>query len=69
MYQRMKNRIEMLVRKLKLTKIPEKPWTHLTVEFITKLLLVARGDVILVVCGRFCGNNKRNISRRVGMVI
>ena len=52
MYQRMKNRIEVLVRKLKLTKIPEKPWTHLTVEFITKLLLVARGDVILVVCGR-----------------
>jgi len=41
-----------LVEKLKLSKIPEKSWTHLTVDFITKLPLVAGKDVILVVCNR-----------------
>ena len=51
-YQRMKNRIEGLVEKLKLNKVLEKLWTHLTVDFITKLLLVARTDAILVVCNR-----------------
>jgi len=50
--QRMKNKIEELVGKLKLSKVLEKPWTHLTVDFITKLLLVARKDEILVVCNR-----------------
>jgi len=40
------------VGKLKLSKIPEKPWTHLIVDFITKLLLVARKYAILVVCNR-----------------
>ena len=39
-----------MVEKLKLSKIPEKPWTHLMVDFITKLLLVAEKDTILVVC-------------------
>jgi len=48
----MKNRIEEIVEKLKLSKIPEKPWTHLTVDFITKLLVVAKKDKILVVCDR-----------------
>ena len=54
MYQKMKNRTEMLAGKLKLklSKIPKKLWTHLTVDFITKLLVVARKDVILVVCDR-----------------
>ena len=46
----MKNRIEELVGKLKLSKVPEKPWTHLIVDFIMKLLVVARKDAILVVC-------------------
>ena len=46
----MKNRTEEIAEKLKLSKIPEKPWTHLLVDFITKLLLVARKDTILVVC-------------------
>ena len=32
--------------------MPEKLWTHLIVDFITKLLLVAGKDVILVVCDR-----------------
>ena len=36
--------------KLKLSKVPEKPWTHLTVDFIMKLPVVTRKDVILVVC-------------------
>jgi len=38
--------------KLKLNKVPEKLWTHLIVDFITKLPVVARKDAILVVCNR-----------------
>ena len=52
MCQRMKNRTEALVGKLMANEVPEKTWTHLTVDFITKLLLVAGKDVILVVCNR-----------------
>jgi len=48
----MKNRMEELAEKLKLREVPEKLWTHLIVNFITKLLVVARKDVILVVCNR-----------------
>jgi len=33
-------------------EIPEKLWTHLTVDLITNLLLVARKDAIPVVCDR-----------------
>ena len=33
-------------------EVPEKLWTHILVDFITKLLIVARKDVILVVCDR-----------------
>jgi len=50
--QRMKNRTEEPAGKLKLSKVPEKPWTHLTVDFITKLPVVAGKDAILVVCNR-----------------
>ena len=50
--QRMKNRIEVLVEKLKLSEIPEKPWTYLIVNFIMKLLVVAEKDTILVICDR-----------------
>jgi len=46
----MKNRTEELVGKLKLSEVLEKPWTHLMVDFITKLLVVSGKDVILVVC-------------------
>ena len=46
----MKNRMEEMAGKLKLSEMPEKPWTYLTVDFIMKLLVVARKDVILVVC-------------------
>jgi len=44
--------MEEVAGKLKLSEVPEKPWTHLTVDFITKLLVVARKDAILVVCNR-----------------
>ena len=50
--QRMKNRTEEPVGKLKLSEVPKKPWLHLTVDFITKLLVVAGKDAILVVCDR-----------------
>ena len=50
--QRMKNRMKELASKLKLSKVPEKPWTHLMVDFITKLPVVAGKDMILVVCDR-----------------
>ncbi len=52
MYQRMKNRMEVPVGKIKLSEVPEKLWTYLTVDFITKLLVVAEKDAILVVCNR-----------------
>jgi len=46
----MKNRTEEVVGKLKLSEVPEKPWTYLIVDFITKLPIVAGKDAILVVC-------------------
>ena len=52
MCQRMKNRMEVSVGKLKLSEVPEKLWTYLIVDFITKLLLVVGKDAILVVCNR-----------------
>jgi len=51
LYQRMKNRTEILVKKLMVNKILEKLWIYLIVDFITKLLLVGK-DAILVVCNR-----------------
>ena len=50
--QQMKNRTEEPAGKLKLSEVPQKMWTHLTVDFITKLLVVAGKDAILVVCDR-----------------
>jgi len=50
--QRMKNRTEEIAGKLKLGEVLEKPWTHISVDFITKLPMVARKDAILVVCDR-----------------
>ena len=50
--QRMKNRTEELAGKLKLSVIPKKPWSHLTVDFIMKLPVVAEKDAVLVVCDR-----------------
>jgi len=48
----MKNRTKELVGKLKLSKVPQKMWSYLTVDFITKLPVVAGKDAILVVCDR-----------------
>ena len=50
--QRMKNRMEEVAEKLKLSEVPEKPWTHLTVDFITKLLVVVGKNAILIVYNR-----------------
>ena len=50
--QQMKNRTEEVAGKLKLGELLEKPWTHISVNFITKLPIVAGKDVILVVCDR-----------------
>ena len=50
--QRMKNRPEKPAGKLKLSEVLKKPWMHLTVDFITKLPVVAGKDTILVVCNR-----------------
>ena len=52
LYQRIKNRTEKVAEKLKLSGVPEKPWTHLMVDFIMKLPVVAKKDAILVVCDR-----------------
>ena len=52
MCQRMKNRMEEIAGKLKLSEVPKKPWIHIMVDFITKLPIVARKDTILVVCNR-----------------
>ena len=38
--------------KLKLSEVPQKTWTYLTVDFITKLPVVVEKDAILVVCNR-----------------
>jgi len=40
------------VGKLMPNEVPEKPWTHITVDFITKLPLAQGYDAILVVCDR-----------------
>ena len=50
--QRMKNRTEKPVGKLKLSEVPKRSWSHLTVDFITKLPVVAEKDAVLVVCDR-----------------
>ena len=51
-YQRIKNCTEVLVGKLIVNEIPERLWIYLTVDFITKLLVVVEKNVILVVCNR-----------------
>jgi len=52
LYQRMKNRTEEPAEKLKLSEVPKKPWSYLTIDFITKLLVVVGKDAVLVVCDR-----------------
>ena len=52
MYQKMKKYIEALVGKLMVNEMSEKLWIYSMIDFITKLLLVARKDAILVVYDR-----------------
>ena len=49
----MKNRAEMLAGKLRPNQVPERPWQHISVDFITKLPVSKGHDSILVVCDRF----------------
>jgi len=49
----MKNRMEMPVGKLRPNEVPGRPWQHISVDFITKLLMSKGHDSILVVCDRF----------------
>jgi len=51
-YQRNKNCTEQPAGKLMPNSIPEKPWSHILVDFITKLPLVQGYNSILVVVDR-----------------
>jgi len=51
--QRYKNRSEAPAGKLMPNAILEKPWSHISADFITKLSLAQGYDAILVVCDRF----------------
>jgi len=51
--QRHKNRSEAPAGKLMPNAIPEKPWSYISADFITKLPLAQGYDAILVVCDRF----------------
>jgi len=51
--QRYKNRSEVPAGKLIPNVIPEKPWSHILADFITKLPLAQGYNAILVVCNRF----------------
>jgi len=48
----MKNRTEVPTEKLKLSEVLEKLWTHLIVDFITRLLLIVEKDAVLVIYDR-----------------
>ena len=50
--QRNKNQTEAPTRKLMPNVVPAKPWTHISADFIMKLLLAQEYDSILVVCDR-----------------
>ena len=51
--QRMKNKAEMPAGKLRPNKVSEKPWQHISVDFITNLLVSKGYNLIFVVCDRF----------------
>ena len=51
-YQRNKNHTEAPTGKLIPNAVPEKPWSYIIADFITKLLLAQGYDSILVVCDR-----------------
>jgi len=49
----MKNRVEMIVGKVKPNAVLEKLWQHILVDFITKLSVSRGHNLILVICNRF----------------
>ena len=51
--QRIENHMEILAEKLITNKVLKRLQTHLIVDFIIKLLVVAEKDVILVVYNKF----------------
>jgi len=51
--QQNKNRTQLLAGKLMPNSIPEKAWSYISADFITKLPLAQRYDAILVVVDRF----------------
>ena len=51
--QRIKNRAEIPAEKLRPNEVLERPWQHISVDFITKLSVSKSRDLILVVCDRF----------------
>ena len=53
MCQRYKNQSKVPAEKLMPNAIPEKPWNHISADFITKLPLAQGYDAILVVCNHF----------------
>jgi len=67
----MKNRTEAPVGKLIANKILKRLYMHLTVDFITKLPLIAGMDAILVVCNRlskithFVTTTERKLAERL----
>jgi len=52
-YQRYKNQSKAPAGKLMPNAIPEKPWSHISADFITKLPLAQGYNSILVVCNYF----------------
>jgi len=50
--QQNKNHMQVPAEKLMLNSIPEKPWSHISADFITKLLLAQGYDSILLVVDR-----------------
>jgi len=51
--QRYKNQSKAPAGKLMPNAIPEKPWSHISADFITKLPLAQGYNIILIVCNRF----------------
>jgi len=49
----MKNKVEMPAEKLRPNKVLEKLWQHISVDFITKLLVSKGCNLILIVYDRF----------------
>ena len=74
-YQKIKNRTEMLVGKLRLNVVLKKLWQYISVDFIMKLLVSRGHDLILVVYNRFLkmsyfyNDNRKNNSRNINKTV